>query len=71
MPYDVLLSNKSLGKVEEAEMFGVMMFVFSSVRYVWWSPAFLEMAEQLPADGKQWINSLFCSACRHSFCFTY
>ena len=29
------------------------------------------MAEHLPADGKQWMNSLFCFACVHSFCFTY
>jgi len=29
------------------------------------------MAEQLPADGKQGLNSLFCFACVLGFCFTY
>jgi len=32
--------------------FGVMAFLFSSSHYAWWSPAFLEMAEPLPANGK-------------------
>jgi len=29
-----------------------MMFVFPSNHYMRWSPAFLEMAEHLPANGK-------------------
>ena len=43
-------------KLEEEEggrgTFGAMAFVIPSNHYVWWSPAFLEMAEQLPAEGK-------------------
>ena len=38
---------------EKGGMFRVMVFVFPSPnRHMWWSPAFLEMAEHLPADGK-------------------
>lgn len=33
--------------------------------------AFLEMAEQLPDNGKYWMNSLFCFARACSFCFIY
>ena len=47
--------------------FEVNAFVFPSNHYMWWSPAFLVMAEQLSADGKQWINSLFCFACMCGF----
>ena len=66
IPYDfIMLSNKSWAKKKEA-----MVFVFLSHHYTWWSPAFLEMAEHLPADAKQWMNSLFCFACVRSFCFT-
>jgi len=32
--------------------FGVMMFVFPSNCYAWWGPAFLGVAECLPANGK-------------------
>jgi len=32
--------------------FRVMAFAFPSNHYMQWSPAFLGMAEQLPADGK-------------------
>jgi len=31
---------------------GVVVFVFPSNRYAWWSSAFLEMAEHLTADRK-------------------
>ena len=31
---------------------GIMAFVFPSNHYAWWSPAFLGMAEHLPACGK-------------------
>lgn len=51
--------------------FEVMVFVYPSHCYMWWSPALVEMAEHLPAHGKQWMNSLFCFACMHSFCSTY
>ena len=50
---------------------GVMAFVFPSNPYMWWSPAFLGMAELLPADRKEWTNSLVCFACVHGFCFIY
>jgi len=49
----------------------MMVFVFPSNPHAWWSPAFLEMAEHLPADGKWWMNSLFLFACACGFCFTY
>ena len=44
-----------------------MAFVFPSHCYAWWSPAVLEMAEHLPTNGKQRINSLFCFDHTHSF----
>ena len=53
----------TMGKKEEGEMFGAMASVFPSNCDTWWSPAFLEMAEQLPAGGKWWMNSLFRFAC--------
>lgn len=31
------------------------------------SPAFLQVAEELPANGKQQMYSLFCFACTHTF----
>lgn len=34
------------------------------------STAFLELAEYQPADSKNWMGSLRCLACTHSFCFT-
>jgi len=48
-----VFSNKSWEKEKERGTFGVMVFVFPSNRYMWWSPAFLEMAEHLQAGGKQ------------------
>ena len=62
---------KAGGRRRTGRLFGLMEFVFSSNYYAWWSPAFLEMAEHLPADGKWWRNSLFCFACMRSFCFIY
>ena len=44
-------------------MFGATAFVFPRHRYARRSPAFPEMAERLPANGKQRMNSLFCFAC--------
>jgi len=55
--------HTKLGKKEAGGHFGMMAFVFPSNRYPWWSPAFLEVAEHWPADGKWWINSLFWFAC--------
>ena len=40
-------------------MFGLMKFIFPDNQHAWWSPAFLEMGEHLPADEKQWMTSLF------------
>ena len=53
------------------DTFGVMAFVLPSNCQAWWSPAFLEMAEHLPADGKWWMNSLLCFACACGFSFAY
>lgn len=39
-------------------MFRVLAFVFPSHHYGWWSPAFLGMAELLPAQGKLMMNFL-------------
>lgn len=57
------------GKKEEGETFEVMAFVFPRQQYVWWGPAPLEMAEHLPAHGKEWLNSLVFFVCARSFCF--
>lgn len=47
IPYDFILSNKSWEK-------GIMVFVFSSNSYTWWSPAFLLKAQEptIPLCGK-------------------
>jgi len=50
---DIVLSNESWGKMEEEGTFMVIVFFFPSHSYACWSPAFLEMAEQLPGEGKQ------------------
>jgi len=53
MSCDIMLSVESGGKKKEGGMFeGVAAFVFPSNHCVWWSPAFLEMAGHMPADGK-------------------
>ena len=62
---------KSEGRRRKRGCSELRHFVFQSNRCVWWSPAVLEMAEQLPANGKWWVNSLFCFASVHSFCFSY
>ena len=51
---------KARGRRRKWGMFGVMVFVFTGNHYTWWSPAFLEVAEHLPADGKRRMNSLLC-----------
>lgn len=51
-------------------MFRILAFVPPSNRYTW-SPAFLELAKRLPADGKQWVTGTVCFACLHSFWFTH
>ena len=56
------------GRRRKGGRFGVMVFVFPSNRYMWWSSTFLDMAEHLPF--KWWMNSLFCFAFTHGFCFT-
>ena len=53
---------KAGGRRGKAGTIGAMAFVFPSHRYAWWSPAFLEVAEHLPANGKRRMNSLFCFA---------
>lgn len=58
------------GKEEKSGgMYGVMAFVFPSHCYALWSPPLPEMAEHLPAHRKERINSLFCFASVHGFCF--
>lgn len=47
----------------------MMVFVFPCNGYMCWSPAFQEVAGCLPADGRQWINSLFCLTCHVHFTF--
>lgn len=38
-----------------------------TVQNGWWSPAFLQVAEHLPASGRWWMNFLFCLACTCGF----
>jgi len=71
IPYHVTsCSVYKAGGRRKGGMFRVMAFVCPSNCYAWWSPAFLEMAAHLPADGKQWTNPLFCFACTNGCCFT-
>lgn len=63
------LAIKNTGK--KGGWFRVTVFVFPRNHYMWWSPAFLEMAKHLPANGKELINSLFCFACIGRFWFPY
>ena len=65
------LAYKAGGRRRNRGTFGVTTFVFPSHCYAWWSPAFLEMAEHLPAHGKLWMNSLVCFVCMCGICFTY
>lgn len=44
-------------------------FVFPINHIIGWT-AVLEMAKHLPANGKEWMNSLFTFACAHDLCFT-
>lgn len=55
----------------EERKFGVIVFVFPGHCYMWWGPAFLEMAEHLPAHGKQWTHSLAFYPCVCGFCLPY
>jgi len=61
---------KARGRSRKERTFTVMAFVCSSSDYAWRSLAFLEMAEHLPADGKSWMNFLFCFAWAQGFFFT-
>ena len=55
---------KAGGRRRKGGTFGVMAFVFPIHRYTWWSPAFLEMAEHLPANGSsEWIPCFVLLAC--------
>lgn len=45
----------------------VMVFVSSSSHYICWVFACQQVPGHLPADGKQWINSLLWFACMRSF----
>lgn len=63
--YCVMLSSKGSGKTRKG------ITVVTSNHYVCWGHAFQEVAKCLPANGKQWINSLFCFVFTHSFCFSY
>jgi len=48
-----MVSNRSLGKKGETGVhLKLIAFVFLNNGYVWWSPAFMEMAKHLPAAGK-------------------
>lgn len=63
VPYHMISCSeiKAQGKEEEAGIFVVLVFVFSSNHYMCWGPAFWEVAKHLPVNGKQWINcSLLC-----------
>lgn len=69
-----MLINKVWVKKEGGRgVFRIMVFVLPSNSYRWWSPAFLEMAEHLPVDGKcEWIpcfalllSKIFASDCLH------
>lgn len=69
IPHGMRLSKKSLGKEEHMNVWGDG--VFPSHYHMDCSPAFLQLAEHLPDHVKQQINSLFCFACLHGFCFIY
>lgn len=66
---DMMFGDKTYEK--KKGMFGVMKFVFPSHYSMWWSHALLGMAEHLPKFGTQWMNSLFCFVCVHSFSYTH
>ena len=63
--HGIALSTKSWGKKEEEGTFGLIMFVFPSNHYAWWSPACLEMAKRLPADGKERVVP-YCALVAHT-----
>lgn len=69
IPYPVA-SCPAVGRRRGKDMFRGMAFVFPCLCYMWWSPGLLELSQQLPACGMWWINSFFCFASAHGFCFT-
>lgn len=69
--YMIPCSAHSAGGRRKWVISGEMVFVIPSHCYMWWSPAFLEMAEHLPAGGKWQIDFLFCFVCVNYFSFTY
>lgn len=50
-------AGKAPGEEEEERTYVVIGSVFPYSWYVYWGPAFHEAAGQLPAKGKQWMNS--------------
>lgn len=60
-------SAHKAGGRREWGMSGGMVFVIPRHCYMGWRPAFLEMAEHLPAGGKWGIDSFFCFVCLQSF----
>lgn len=68
IPYCMALCSAiKAGERKNGETSGFTAFVFLSNHHTWHSPAFPEMAEQLPTNQKEQTNSLFCFACAHSF----
>lgn len=71
IPYYVILSNKrwerKVGRRWCSELQHLIAQICLSLPHGV-SSTFLEMADHLPGDGKQWINSLFLFAFMHNFC---
>lgn len=66
-PQGAMLSHGTEWKKHKVGAFKLLHFVFPSNIYIGWSPAFLEMAKHLAADGKQWMNFLFWFAWKCHF----
>lgn len=63
-------AGKAPGEEEEERTYVVIGSVFPYSWYVYWGPAFHEAAGQLPAEGKQWMNSSV-SLVHRAFSFPY
>lgn len=57
IPHGIMLSNKSCGKEWRSQWWCLSSQETVNVLI---SPAFLRVAEHLPADGKKHVNSLLC-----------
>ena len=66
IPYDVMLSNKSLGEEGRKEGEDIWSYGVCLPKL---PLRVTKMAKHLPADGTYWINSLFWFPCMCSFCF--